>query len=393
MRTGKNKFFVFVTACLIVFMLSSCSTLVKNTDTSNKQTTITSDTSEILVNLPSQTADIIFLGCGNSDVVIYLNLTKARFLSFTLISSQPLNGNDIAVTLDTQSAYTTQLTELEQGKFPYHVFQCYQGVDWKELRELAYAAAQSDDDFSPEKETYRNAKNQYEDSYNNLTEDDIPILYSYNLELFFNVSKEGRSETINTLVLTVKGTPYTYDLGSILIDKDTPKIDNKGKQIVSNVLAYSDVSMEPSFYGDITMPTMELNVKENVTLKSLEFYKDETTVINNISMTITYADGMSVETKWDGNSPIELSKGDVVEMSITCRDPDMAKTLSGTVMKYPVLNYTCGGESYRWATEISLRMRQNAYEIYAVECDGVDILSYYLDYRNPVIMGNVFAEE
>ena len=181
MRTGKNKFFVFVTACLIVFMLSSCSTLVKNTDTSNKQTTITSDTSEILVNLPSQTADIIFLGCGNSDVVIYLNLTKARFLSFTLISSQPLNGNDIAVTLDTQSAYTTQLTELEQGKFPYHVFQCYQGVDWKELRELAYAAAQSDDDFSPEKETYRNAKNQYEDSYNNLTEDDIPILYSYNL--------------------------------------------------------------------------------------------------------------------------------------------------------------------------------------------------------------------
>ena len=75
-----------------------------------------------------------------------------------------------------------------------------------------------------------------------------------------------------------------------------------------------------------------------------------------------------------------LSEGTTVNPIVTINDPDIIGKLSNYKVYYLIMEYEVNGTKYSTDFSSSFFTNLDQYEIYAAEVDGIDILSYYIDY-------------
>ena len=329
--------------------------------------------------LPSRQESFFLLECENSVLPFYKDLNCASFQFFRLISAQPLTQEDLALTLPDGISYEFSLTPLEQEPFPYAVFATYQGQNWAELYQL-YLESLKD---NSKKEKYLTAEGEYWEAYSQLSEKEVLPLYTYTLTLSFPPAQLNQEKEIGSITISVKGQQKTYPMEQWKFGMAPPAGKQSGL-LSSDTMALSDLRANPTSNGQVSVPPITYQASEDLEITKIQFLGDSASVLSaNIS-----SESTGVNLQWDDEAPFGVEAGDSVTLQVTAQVPNFANTLRGSARLYLEVQYRSGGEVFSYYVELTYRMRQNPYEIYAAEVDQIDLMPYYLDYANFTLLSS-----
>lgn len=385
----------------ICLLLAGCANSAEDSDTqpttsqSIGATSVPTKTESPMLDgcrIPTVEEDFWELLCENCDITVYRLSGGQRFLSFQLVSARDLTNVPITITSDLGGSDTLNFT-LKEEPTPLtgQVFLAYQGEDW--------AAFEGD---------WERMRKRYEEIESALAQAHatLPQLYSYVIQIsLYDMGMEGKPDEngylpseevlaalppqqIETLTVTIGEQTKTYDLDNvqILSEEITVNENYRGGISVSGTMGIMDYAAWPSGDGALELPELRYDAKADVVMESFTVPGAE---VVQCDVRITTALGDQFNFRWDCASPIEVDEGSVIILeNVVVRDPALANTLFANIWRNQMLTYTnnSGGEydgqEFTVVVPVSIRMRVDAWDAYARYVDGVDMLSYYLDYKN-----------
>lgn len=392
---------ICICLCLCVVLLCGCDEVADSTSTQPSvivpPVTLPTQTEPTAGSLegyriPTIDEDFWEVLCENCDITVYRLGGGQTFLSFTLVSTQNLNYVPITVASNLGGSVTrTDMFIEEPTPMTIQAFLAYQGEDW--------AAFEGDwGKLRARQATVAAAFEQVQAS--------LPRLYCYVLIVnLYDMGMAGppdengympsRDELaalppqyLETLTVTIGEQTKTYQLDAIAIlpEDITPNPGFWNGISPTDTLGIMDYAARPSADGVLKLPDLSYKAKVDVVLDSFTIPGAE---VEGCDMTITTPLGDKFNFRWDCNSPIEVDEGSQILLeNIVMRDPVLANTLVANIWRYQILTYTVvGGGEYdgqqlSYDIPISIRIRQDAWDAYAWYVDGVDLLPYYLEFKN-----------
>lgn len=257
------------------------------------------------------------------------------------------------------------------------IFLLYQGVTPDEL-----ASFQADDlSIDRRTEIYNLIQ-----AFRALDENEKPTIYRYSLNVVPILATEtDYSPSLNEITVNVKGESRTYKLGRIMYAPETAGAIANDPDFHLNCddnLGFFGHNVEVSNDGRNLLYNIKFNAVDDVTLTGLSFYNGKNIKIESVSVTQTSDDGAAIDTTWDITKPFKLSAGDSIVLNVKIYDPFFAGTLGGWDTIYLLLDYSYKGETYELGVPHYCVQRLDDPFAYIAMEDGIDILSYYTDYRN-----------
>ena len=164
----RKKIIMFI--LLMVFVLSACG------KSNNTEKTI--GKVEDNNNLPTQ-LDKVYCTLQNADYTFYSDLTNGRMVTFYLLSPNELNKNTVKINIDTDVDYSWGMVEDKDESFPYYVFQAYNGVDWKKMKDLY---------VSNDSEAFETYRDSLLNDYKELDEKLLPKINAYQITINFKMN-------------------------------------------------------------------------------------------------------------------------------------------------------------------------------------------------------------
>lgn len=319
-------------------------------------------------NIPTP-LDKVYCTLKNADYVFYSDLTNGRMVTFYLLSPKELNENSVKINIDTIVDYSWGMVEDKNDKFPYYVFQAYNDVDWKKMKDLY---------VSNDTESYVEYRDFLMDEYKELDKNLLPDIYAYQVTVNFKMDKLMNEDEINQIEIECNGKAAIYDIGSIKLKRESKvKINEKG--IVMNVTGVSDYPIYIDDQGKLSLDNQfSFSTNNDITLKKIENVLDNNK-IEDISVEVKNGDN-AINQKWDGNSNLSIGKGSTVTIYGNIIDDNFKKNNLYSTIKYLMLTYEINGTEYFTKMEYSYISQLNKYEYAAILNDDIDIPSYYLDY-------------
>lgn len=378
----KKIYIASLLLCLVCFM-NGCAAVI-STDPSNlvdtsatTSTDTTAHNNDVLKNIicPTAESEYFELLCENLSANIYLGSGGARFLEFWLISTTNLEGKILNVGTDLGGAAQIEIPKAASAPFdfPFYVFVAYQDFPWGDY-------AHNEGDFTTKLE-------QYEKAYN-LLKSDLPQLFTYRIQISFEqmgITADVISEIIEIKCLTAKIGDHVkeYNLSGLrfLPDACTTKY---GGGLTSKSLAIGGISVDPSVQGYAELPELKMTTKNDVVLEYISFAGCNDTSIVDCAVSVQLKQGGMYSFTWDGNSPIEVDAGADLSFEIGISDPALANKIIGSKIHYMVVHYSSEGQTYETAVQIAVSLFPAPHDIYAMKVDGIDLLSYYVDYFNVI---------
>lgn len=313
----RTKLSASIVALLVLVLLSAC---VASTPDNEKQGSI-----------PSIDKKYWNLVCGNTNVIIYKNLTGAHNLDFELVSAFPFKPDELTVELETDSSAVSYTTD------------CY-----RDPEERTSATA--------EPVTFDNGR--YKEYPTKADQGERSQLYRYVVGIQFDVDKLASVERINGVTLKLKGETKRYTFSNVVVDAE--KTFNYEGIGISSIPAVSDAPLSISSNGLFDLTPLEFKSNESFTLNSLSLFGEKSANIATCSVTITHTDGTETRTEWDNKTPLLIRKGESVTVDAFCNDPQLAGVTEALTTKYIMVNYTIA--SGKKCTEIIqgiYRIREN----------------------------------
>lgn len=389
----------------------------------------------------------VYFSCQNIDSDIYLNSSFMPNLRFHILSLQHVDPEEIQISIPIQTEYAVLISECAEIRtteyltslnsetgyihdFPYYLYQCYRGTDWKKMGNLYIAAEQasnrqgelimagvssSDSEYIQLQETidefhaYRDA---YVEDFQALTPEDLPVFYDYEVQIFFgfnNIDLESYelssgirvSEGFHTVDIQLGNTLYTQEIGEIRLHAEN--LENIHQSHEDNLQDFSGIGIEGKSYpwGDGTECEMLTSflAKKDLTITKLYFYESDIKlpgahiIISStprvgtpelFEATETTTKDTSIDFYWDLETPIDIAAGTYVTIDLIFQDPRLSQMEYGGRL-YPVMEYSVGTETHIRQTEINLdRVSLNSWLRYAIAFDGLDLESYFQDFYRPV---------
>ena len=319
------------------------------------------------------------LSCKNTNAVIYKNVSGMNGLEFELVSAFKFDENELNIALEISDPSITYragcylYVQEEEEPFPFYIYQCYRGMDWKKLSELRAAVTDADIKASQD---FKTMKDMYLNEYTAaLEQGTLPQLYRYVLGVGFNMENCSTAANVKAISLTLRGETKRYVFDNLLLDAET-EFGFESVEI-SETLAVSDAPVYFSNEGIIDLASLDFTSPDSFTLTGLSFFEDHATVITDCSLILTRADGVTVEMKWDCKTPVPILAGETVKIHAYCADPKLAGVIEGITVKYIMVQYVSAeGHECTELIQGIYRMRQGLYDLCAVS-QGVDILAYY----------------
>ena len=370
----KRKISCIFFAVILVLVLSACEDGMSTSKSSEESTKGLQDGT-----VPIE-EDYWHLACGNTNVVLYKNFGVQGF-EFELISAFPIEEDELALKIETSdpslsyqvSYYPQNVQEQEEEVFPLYIYQCYKGMDWKDMKELEQGDNRLDDEISK-------LQDMYLDEYQNaLEQDQLPKLYSYMVGIKFDLAKMNSVVRIDAVSLTLRGETKRYDLDSFIIDAEE-EFDFEDAGMLTTIGVF-DAPIHISLDGVLYLTELELQSEESFTLTGLSFFKKDTEIIAGCMVLLTKADGTTTEMKWDTKKPLDVMKGESISIRAYCRDEKLAGAMEANVTRDIMVQYKFkDGTAYTEIMQGTYRMRTGMYDMYAI-AGGANVLSYYLDYK------------
>lgn len=381
----RKLFGVVLIMCITLSMIAGCAGEPNGTTGSGQQSSSTVSASQgdlTDYRMPTADEDFFELVCDHTNVTMYIcSFPRQEFWTFQLLSVRDLSGEVVTITSDLGGTYTwTPVTG--EGEEPVAlsevVFLGYQDFDWTSVEGDRNVLVQQMELVRPAFTAAKNA---------------TPQLYSYrvtvllrDLGIDFGKNSDDRAELplqkIETLSVTVgeQTKTYTLDNFEFVADKLTQKKEGSvGLNSISGG-AVSDYPAAPSADGTLSLPEMRYKATNDVVLQGCTVPGAEVLACDIIIETPL---GDKFKMSWDFNSPLEVDEGSVVTIeNLVIQDPALKQTLFVNTLRYLIMHYTCDGEECAYNIPVSIRMRQDPFDIYAMKVDGVDMLPYYLEYLN-----------
>lgn len=384
----------------------------------------------------------VYFSCQNIDSDIYMNSSFMPNLRFHILSLQHVDPEEIQIFIPIQTEYAVLIEELSEihtteyltslnseagyaNDFPYYLYQCYRGTDWKKMGQLYTAAEEasrrqseleiagmsSDPEYAQLQKTidefhaYRDA---YVEDFQALTPEDLPVFYDYSVQIFFgfnNIDLESYelsrgirvSEGFHTVDIQLGNALYTQEIGEIRLH--TENLENIHQSHEDNLQDFSGIGIEGKSYpwGDGTEceTLTSFLAKKDLTITKLYFYESDIKlpgahIITSSAPLILTPDlyetsetttkDTSIDFYWDLKTPLNIPAGTYVTIDLIFQDPRLSQMEYGGRL-YPVMEYSVGTETRIRQTEINLdRVSLNSWLRYAIAFDGLDLESYFQDY-------------
>lgn len=337
----------------------------------------------------------IYFSCENQNYDIYFGESCAPFLSFWIISKEPINTENMRVEIPIQNKYSIfqiityddYLGQISTDPtladplctFAPYLYQSYFEVDWKQIRLDHDAPIFISHDGQDVNLSY---------AFSCLDPENIPQFHAYLVDIYFEKTIE-EPESFENIDLYIGDTRYSLNIGKIRLLDNPPLhypcdlLNIDGETISSQtIMAYGT---PPILYNDgidWIMPVFDFTAPFQMEL--LDFYlTDEAIELLDVRLQIHSTTGNSMDLYWDCSAPIYLNAGDHVMISVFYRD-DRSTQLSYTAKAWAGLDFQCEKGQFSAVSECTLRHELNLYELYAIVFDGVDMESYYKDYYFPL---------
>ena len=337
----------------------------------------------------------IYFSCKNQNYDIYFGESCAPFLSFWIISKEPLDTENIRVEIPIQNNYSIfQITtyddylghitanpELADPRctFSPYLYQSYFDVDWEKIyldRDAPITISRNGQDMDLDYE------------FNLLEPDNLPQFHAYFVDIYFEKTVK-EPESFDNIDLYIGDTCYALQVGEVRLSDDPPlhypcDLMNIGEEDISSqtIMVYGTPPMLYNDGIDWILPVFDFTAPFQMEL--LDFYlMDEQIALLDVRIQVNSTSGNSMDLYWDCETPIYLNAGDHVMISTYYRD-DRSTQLSYTAKAWAGLDFECEKGRYSAISECTLRHELNLYELYAIVFDGVDMESYYKDYYFPV---------
>lgn len=381
----KYKLLYSLIALLVLLCFSACTTSMQ--DKPDEQTEAVHNDS---AQPPLQVAPVPVienywhLACKNTNAVLYKN-SPLRNLEFELVSAFLFDPDELSVKLESSGSNVSyrvscdRNVQIEEEVFPFYLYQCYQGLDWKRMAELDGKMANSNSkDVKIAQELVKLQKMYLKEYQSALDQGKLPQLYRYVVGIGFDIDKLSSVERITAITLTLRGETKRYALDNLILDAEKEfEFENDG---IAITFAISDAPIDISANGKLDLTEFDLQSQEPFTLTGLSFFEEDSAVITDYSVIIKQSDDAQVEMKWDGKKPIQVLEGESVFIHAICEDPQLAGVMEAVNSKYISVQYlSADGRECTEVVQCIYRMRQGLYDLYAVS-DGVDVLSFYQDY-------------
>lgn len=397
----KKYLCLFLCACLLLPLLAGCqndeeATTTQPTDTQPSvlvpPTTLTegSEPEDNILdgyNIPTIDENYWELLCDNCDFTAYLKSGGQKFLGFELISAQDLEGESITILSDLGGTATYTIPPESHDPVPLSrlVFLTYQDVDW----------AAFEGDYTAMNEQLA----EMEDAWL-VAQEILPKLYSYLFLIPYDdlgvEPKKGENgqypswedvgelapQQIKTLSVTIGEKTKTYELDNLLFlaEKAAENTGYWGGLTLNGIMAASDYPADPTADGTVELPDLRYAVKADVVLQSFTVPGAE---VMGCDLKITTPLGDTFKLQWDCKTPIEVDEGsEILLENVIYLDPSFAGKLQGNVLRYASMNYTNNGELFQCLFQVNSRLRCDPWDAYAWYMDGVDMMPYYLEFKN-----------
>lgn len=374
----------------ICLLLVSCGNAPETT-TRTKDTAISSDAQATVdswanYNMPTVDNDYWELLCENCSITDYLLTGGVAGVEFVLISARDLEEMTISITSSLGGTAVRTLTALDEEPqiLPVTVFLAYQDINWSSLKgDIDELNKQIDAVYAA-----------YE-----VARDNLPCLYRYKVavslaELGMNPQPDENGylpsddviatlppQQMESLTVTLGEESKSYTLGNIG-SLPTGAAEKVGYEngITEITIAKFDYAAWPSKDGVLELTKFDYKTTADVVLQGISVL--ETTILQ-CEIKIQTPQGDKFSMRWDGISPIEVDEGSKITIeNLVIEDSALANNLTAQVWRYVVLCYSNSGEEYNSVISVSIRMRQDPFDIYALKVDGVDMLPYYIEYKN-----------
>ena len=374
----------------ICLLLVSCGNAPETT-IRTKDTAISSDAQATVdswanYNMPTVDTDYWELLCENCNITDYLLTGGVAGVEFVLISARDLEGMTISITSSLGGTAARTLTALDEEPqiLPVTVFLAYQNIDWASLKGDINALNKQIDEVYAAYEVAR---------------DNLPCLYRYKvavslIELGMDPQPDENGylpsddeiaklppQQMESLTVTLGEESKSYALGNIG-SLPTGAAEKVGYEngITEITIAKFDYAAWPSKDGVLELTKFDYKTTADVVLQGISVL--ETTILQ-CEIKIQTPQGDKFSMRWDGISPIEVDEGSKITIeNLVIEDSALANNLTAQVWRYVVLRYSNSGEEYNSVISVSIRMRQDPFDIYALKVDGVDMLPYYIEYKN-----------
>ena len=382
---------LFLCSAVLLPLLTACRSSQQETTTPQPGPTQPTATQTISdpwadYNMPTADDDYWELLCENCSITDYLLTGGVAGVEFVLISARDLEGMTISITSSLGGTAARTLTALDEEPqiLPVTVFLAYQNIDWASLKGDINALNKQIDEVYAAYEVAR---------------DNLPCLYRYKvavslMELGMDPQPDENGylpsddeiakvppQQMESLTVTLGEESKSYALGNIG-SLPTGAAEKVGYEngITEITIAKFDYAAWPSKDGVLELTKFDYKTTADVVLQGISVL--ETTILQ-CEIKIQTPQGDKFSMRWDGISPIEVDEGSKITIeNLVIEDSALANNLTAQVWRYVVLRYSNSGEEYNSVISVSIRMRQDPFDIYALKVDGVDMLPYYIEYKN-----------
>ena len=353
------------------------------------------------------------------DLDLYMkDLGGIGYVTFELLSKQPLNTAELSVAFPELKHHRAEI-EIEElrfdgstcgvlqdmsGKesvaseelFSYPLYLCYQNTDWSALAGLAESARKQEavlaerrasgaeqDVIAEAEAALGTAQNAYydalyakKDTYCAISLSELPQFYYYCIHTDFSADKTAEAETVTTAELRIGAETHAFSLGQIRLQAEAPV----RSEPVGNEMEYASAFIYPEYRhcgyvdGRCLDPAFALEpspTATQITLERYSFYRED---VKASDFHIWLGNGMDFA--WDGNSPVTISTGDALNMTLTMQSANLLRPYANYI-DFGIVDYTCNGKHGTLAIPIFVQYRRLPYELYAECFDGVDLEAYY----------------
>ena len=372
-RIPRTYIFIFI-LLLLILCLSACTqadepSSTQNFDETESQTTEgqnqTSELAQEMV-LPHIPEDYWELFETHCNIVYEPGFMASNGISFTLLSAFPIQ--DMSVTNQNGEMLLHYLSpfhgfeeELTPDVLSEDLFLLYQGFQ----PETILHATGANNDLWEAQQIYRSTD-----------PNELPALYWYTLEILVDWESD---EALTDIVVTVGEESKSYSIGSIanrMNEEIDYPWDSEFALNCDDNLSYFGHPVDMASEGVIKINNVHYTAQKDLRLTGLYFYRSTDLSVDEISVAVTVADGTTIDTLWDGQTPFSLSAGETIALNLIITDPFFSDSLGGTAARYLMLEYSVDGQTC--ALGIPFYFRQSAIQpfIYIAAKDGLDVVGY-----------------
>lgn len=370
----KNKRFKMMMSaiCLILVTLTGCKGKQTENPASESRTETIEEANVEIEKLMNLDENNVVISLDKFDYYFYKNNSSISTISFNIYTMKELQEKDIAVLIDTAVPYSYEVVKEEDEKLEDLTFMSYLGVNWKELYQLA---VKEPDKFEERIQTYSQKYERIEK---------VPVLHAYNVSIQFDLQgQDFATDIISEIEVEVDGKTHKIDGGNITLDADfILEREHKGMDIDS--LVYFEVPFDINKEGVTVLPEYSFTATENLRIDDFKISHPD---FHIQSMELQIEENGNVRNeKLDSLSGVEIAKGACVTIYTTVQSEKLADAFSYGASGLQIMEYTLKEEEEPQTaySEFIMRTRLRAFDFYGHYIDGIDMLSYYYDYYNPI---------